>query len=115
MNSVLQEKLIETFPDFEIENLQWGIETSDGWFSLLYELCEKLKEQNFQGKVSQIKEKFGGLRFYITHGLEQDYNLIHSYEDKSFTICEKCGKEGKIRKLDGWLTTLCEECFKDIK
>ena len=54
--------------------------------------------------IFQIKEKFGGLRFYSTVGMGD-------IEDQSYFICEECGKPGTLRDT-GWWKTLCDECAK---
>ena len=60
--------------------------------------------------IFQIKEKFGGLRFYVD-GTTELLDFIDEMEAKSLTICEKCGKPGKPRE-GGWILTLCDECNK---
>ena len=60
-------------------------------------------------KIMQVKEKFGGLRFYV-HGANDFLNgMIHMAEAASFKICEQCGKPGRPRG-GGWILTLCDEC-----
>lgn len=58
--------------------------------------------------ATQVKEKFGGLRFYIDRGTDRHYNLISFAESMSYRICEECGKPGMNYPL-GWYQTLCEE------
>ena len=95
----------------------WGFEVNDGWFELIWKLCEDLDEMKkhlviipedpFQ--VLQVKEKFGGLRFY-TNGCSGDmFQRILKAEHDSFSICENCGKAGELR-TGGWVKTLCDEC-----
>jgi len=60
-------------------------------------------------RASQVKEKFGTLRFYMTTGSNEMYNLIDEAEKESAKTCEFCGKPGKLRS-GGWLLTLCDEC-----
>jgi hypothetical protein len=55
----------------------------------------------------QVKEKFGGLRFYINGGNDQHYHYITFAESMSYRTCEECGSPGK-RYTDGWHQTLCE-------
>ena len=48
--------------------IAFGIECGDGWFGLIETLC-KLARSNWENdailtEVAQIKEKYGGLRFY---------------------------------------------------
>ena len=58
----------------------------------------------------QIKEKFGGLRFYVDSATDKIYNMIDEAEKKSYTICEVCGKSGKEYHIKGWTMTLCKKC-----
>lgn len=84
------------------------LEAPDGWHPLIRELHKKLIEMGWAGEVQQIKEKFGGLRFYVTGATEEEYALIHDYEDKSLFVCERCGQPGELRR-GGWCMTLCDE------
>ena len=86
----------------------------DGWRELIEQLCADLSKLNIE--VVQVKEKFGGLRFYIDAKSEKTYAkaspFIHEAEQKSFAICEVCGQPGTLKSRRGWLTTQCEECYK---
>ena len=62
--------------------------------------------------VSQVKEKFGTLRFYINGGTEEHYNYISFAESMSAHICETCGKPGKLLGR-GWVYTACKEHASD--
>lgn len=96
------------------------------WYSIvnriLYKLYDKFNIgyykpchcQNFETKhprAAQIKEKFAELRFYMTLGTEEIYNIIREAERKSATTCENCGEPGEIR-TKGWWFTLCDDCNK---
>ena len=61
-----------------------------------------------QVTATQIKEKFGGLRFYFIGGDDVTRGAIELAESMSFRICEQCGKPGRPRN-DGWVQTLCDE------
>jgi hypothetical protein len=39
-------------------------------------------------------------------------DLIEEYENKSYYICEECGKPGKYRGDLGWKLTLCDNHYK---
>lgn len=58
--------------------------------------------------VSQVKEKFGTLRFYINAGTDEHYNYIRFAENLSARICETCGAPGK-RRGQGYIYTACDE------
>lgn len=87
----------------------FGIECDDGWDELIYNLCKDLNDMGFKGRVHQIKEKFGGLRFYISDGSNQVFARIDMAEEDSIKTCEICGKPGKVRDLRGWRKCVCEE------
>ncbi len=61
-----------------------------------------------QVKVQQIKEKFGGLRFYVHGGDDAVHGMIHLAEKISYKICEECGDRGE-RRSGSWIRTLCDE------
>lgn len=65
-----------------------------------------------QVEAVQVKEKFGGLRFYVDGGDDYTRGLIAMAEDMSFRICEVCGKPGQLRQ-GGWILTLCDEHHND--
>jgi hypothetical protein len=58
--------------------------------------------------VTQVKEKFGMLRFYAP-GNDRIYDLIDLAERLSCVTCEVCGKYGKLRG-HSWVRTLCNGC-----
>lgn len=62
-------------------------------------------------RASQVKEKFGTLRFYMTHQTEEMDKIISVAERKSAITCEECGKKGKLRG-SGWASTRCSPCWK---
>jgi predicted HicB family RNase H-like nuclease len=57
--------------------------------------------------VSQVKEKFGGLRFYYSFNSDQAENIVREAERRSTQICETCGAPGKLGARGGWWSTRC--------
>ena len=83
------------------------LECESGWKDLIDELCSKMSNTVV---AAQVKEKFGGLRFYVFSGMEEDFIAIDIAENKSFTICEVCGKVGELKRNGhGWVKTVCTE------
>jgi hypothetical protein len=79
-----------------------------GWYGIIKNLIEESIECGWDKKICQVKEKYGGLRFYINGASEEVHNIIEKYENLSYEICEECGEQGKVR--DGsWVSTLCDE------
>lgn len=57
--------------------------------------------------VKQVKEKFGGLRFYYEGGNETIHGMVRMAEVWAGVSCEECGSPGK-RVGGGWARTLCD-------
>lgn len=129
MSPELEKNLKEQFPLLYVDLhnstpqtscMFWGIETGDGWYQLIYELSEKLEllierwvEQNpnavYIPKATQVKEKYGVLRFYHTIPYEEAEVYINKAEEASAKVCEDCGKEGEMSD-GGWMSVRCEGC-----
>jgi hypothetical protein len=58
--------------------------------------------------ASQVKEKFGTLRFYVDNTTEEHEAMIHFAEMMSAVTCEVCGDKGK-RRGSYWISTRCEK------
>ena len=86
-----------------------------GWFPLIKDLITDLIELGWNKEVCQVKEKFGGLRFYINDGSDEVFNRIHKAEKESLTICEITGKVGELRTNIPWFRTLTDEEYFKIK
>lgn len=90
-------------------------ECNEGWYPLIQKLIEDLIQLGWDKHVTQVKEKFGGLRFYINEGSNEVHDRITKAEQESYTICEMCGAPGEIRRDLGWYRTLCEAHHIEIK
>lgn len=88
---------------------------SNGWFPLIKELIEDLIALGWDKQTCQVKEKFGGLRFYINAGSDEIYDRISKAEKDSYEICEICGEKGELKTDIGWYTTLCENHYEERK
>ena len=98
-----------------------GFAVGVGWWPIIDNLCSNIQSHidwwNTNRKdrpvveqvvVRQIKEKFGGLRFYYDGGDEYVQGLVRMAECWAALHCEECGKPGKTRG-GGWIRTLCDE------
>lgn len=85
----------------------FGNECGPGWWPLIEPLV--LEVQRVGGHITQIKEKFGTLRFYFV-APEAEYDriddLVHEAEYASSMTCEECGAEATTHH-QGWWKTLC--------
>jgi hypothetical protein len=123
MRQELDEKLCKDYPkifanrngDMTETAMCWGFECGDGWYPLINLLCSEIqwhidknaKEGTTQFVASQVKEKFGGLRFYGDGGDKTIHNFIWFAESMSTITCETCGAPGK-RRGRGWIYTACD-------
>jgi hypothetical protein len=57
--------------------------------------------------ASQVKEKFGGLRFYTNGYTDEVSGMIRMAESMSYRTCEVCGSPGRSNNY-GWISTLCD-------
>lgn len=90
-------------------------ECRSGWFNIIESLCKVIQFHVDRGDIEQpviqqIKEKFGGLRFYHTAHDEKINVAVELAEALSTKTCEVCGKPGKLRPTK-WIQTLCDEHF----
>jgi len=75
---------------------------------LIDERKAKMEEEELKVPVAvQVKEKFGGLRFYVHAATDKHYSYISFAESMSYRTCEECGAPGKTY-TDGWHMTLCD-------
>ena len=80
MDKELEKILVDKYPvifreyggDVRKTCMGWGMSCGDGWFTLLDDMCGDIKDiigrKNIKVIAHQVKEKFGGLRFY--YGIE---------------------------------------------
>lgn len=105
------------------EPVYW--ECGEGWDKIIQPLCDLAKLYDCQ--ILQIKEKFGGLRFYFAGKRHEDFQpIVDAAEAASYHTCMDCGtsrilghKDGNpiyaaTLRGDGWWRVLCDKC-EDIR
>lgn len=119
----------------------FGIETLDGWYGIIRRLAEKIDPwcAATGARALQVKEKYAGLRFYLTpaRDAKPSYELrdeganlvsiapiasneevnraIDEAEEESERTCENCGAPGTEREHNYWLSTRCDDCDDPAK
>lgn len=94
-----------------LENWDFKDCVGPGWHELLDEILTFLRKEKEKGhdiQILQVKEKFGGLRVYVTGLTEEADRELWALADKSVKICEECGASGQIRSSRGWLRSVCD-------
>jgi hypothetical protein len=131
MKEELDNKLVKAFPllygdrnaPMQSTCMCWGF-PGDGWFDLIWDLSSKLEpliqkfidenqDTELYPKAFQVKEKFGGLRFYMTCGTDEISDLISEAEALSLKTCEECGKPAEGQVLVARIHTLCDYCHEN--
>lgn len=86
------------------------------WKDLVAPLVERCNTHGVT--ILQIKEKFGGLRFYFSTAetpkadsaeVKQLCEDIYEAEEASHKLCEVCCKPGTCRNFNGYITTRCDD------
>lgn len=123
MRKELEQKVVGRWPRwFNLEGdvrhtlMSFGFCHGDGWFDILWRLCEDLeplvteveRQTGHPFEVLEVKEKLGGLRFCVNRRSDAVCRRIEAAELESFSTCEVCGRPGKRREV-GWIKTLCDE------
>ena len=113
----------EPLDDYNYEHT-WADDIPDGWRlafgdQMIEELDQLLKKYNLRDeyRIVQIKEKFGGLRWYDNgfseEGYEEYLDWLNKYEDLSFKTCMNCGKLA-VGFTKGYIMYLCKDCMKNM-
>jgi len=126
MKLELERTLFEKYPKiFKQKDLAvtetamcWGINTGDGWYWLIDQLCRQLqwdidKNGAPQLEATQVKQKYGSLRFYTDAVTDQQDGAIELAGAMSYTICEECGSTKDVTQTTGYIISLCSKCKKE--
>ncbi len=97
--------------------IAFGFEVSKYWLPILAkgfdDISAIVKEQGLKDfRITQVKEKFGGLRIYCMYYTDEIDEVIDRMEAEVETVCESCGKPGELR-TEGWMVVRCDECQKN--
>ena len=82
----------------------------EGWSKIINHLYDELPKG---AVVTDVKEKFGTLRFYVSNCGEAYLQLVDAAEDYSSEVCEFCGEDGCVREDLSWIKTLCDNCYNN--
>lgn len=82
--------------------------TFPGWRDLTDRLIWDLFVFGWDGRLSQIKDKYGRLCFYIGYANAAVWERIRQAEIESARTCEECGAPA-TQVGRAWTHTVCEE------
>lgn len=123
MTKELDDALVRDFPLLYADRhapmtktcMCWGFDVPDAWEPVIRKLSAQVEKilatipEEYRPRASQVKEKFGGLRFYMTGYSAEIDKLIGEAEKACWEICAECGKPATVT-AGGWITRLCAEC-----
>ena len=130
MRKELDEELCRKYPQIFCNrhapmtqtSMCWGFDCGDGWYNIINMLCTNIQSHERNNKLNnvvmppviatQVKEKYGTLRFYYTGGDDYINGVVAMAEYMSGVTCETCGAPGEIRDV-GWMRTLCDVHAKE--
>ena len=131
-NDKFAERMVEDFPEMFYKPYGCEMAIGEGWHAIVrnatriiydhykwkIETRKRLLENNPHNlpipeetdfpKLTQIKEKFGGLRYYYDGGDDYCDGVSAMAEYMSAVTCETCGAPG-TRRSGGWIRTLCDK------
>lgn len=79
-----------------------------GWSAIEADLRRELAALGIT--LVSVYEKYGTLRCNATPWTEQVQAACDRAEELSTTVCENCGRPGKLRSERPWIKTLCDVC-----
>lgn len=103
----------------------WGprwdgyVRIEDGWCELIHNLHKQISEIVPTYTLCQIKQKFGGLRYYYDLPIGTDETVADHIEELvdlaellAKNTCELCGSSDSVDTVSvkRWLQTLCVNC-----
>lgn len=127
MNKEFENNLRQSFPDLFIESdirysiNHFGFEHDDGWYKLVFNLMQCINSYIKNNphlnipkvSITQVKEKYGTLRFYYQGGDDTIEGMVDFAEHLSKYTCEICGQPGLNTSVNGWYKTTCEKHTKE--
>lgn len=99
----------------ELDNMPIGWRIAFG-----EQLCEELAEELIANnclesyRITDIKEKWGGLRWYDFGCTEKGHEIIHKYEKLSESLCIRCGNKSE-GVTSGWISPFCQKCADELQ
>lgn len=93
------------------------IDCNQGWHQIIVDCHKELVAIDPDYILFQVKEKLGGLRYYIDSSTKDYYamrDVIDKYERLSLQTCEYTGEPGVLAKgKGGWRKTLSRQVMSE--
>ncbi len=91
-----------------------SIDVDEGWYQLIVDCDKELTAIDPNYQIFQVKQKFGGLRYYFQPSQSDTSvamrEVVAKYEAIAASTCEATGKPGVLMEsIGGWRKTLDPE------
>ena len=100
-----------------VGDFERGIFCDKGWWPLIADLHAEIVNIDPDYSIYQVKEKFGGLRYYTAPSnpllSEKIGAVVSKYEAIAAKTCEATGASGTLMRRNGCLKTLNESFVND--
>lgn len=110
----------EVVKDYDYEYTELD-DMDDGWrYAFGEQMCQEIKDALVeegcldQYRIMQIKEKFGGLRWYDNGAPKKVDEIIAKYSALSEKTCVRCG-EPATKESAGWISPYCNKCADELE
>lgn len=94
-------------------------QTLPGWLPILLKLNDDLTAIDPDYRIVQVKEKFGGLRYYIesVSKMAELEAVVRVAEAEAARTCELCGSRANVSTAPSsttyWVKTFCDTCREE--
>jgi len=101
-------------PRFVKRWIHW-LATGGSVVRVKYWWAYRLREKLAHGSITDIKDKYAGLRIYGSFN-DKCYEIIDQAEKECDETCEACGSKDDVIVVDyGWLYNYCKDCREEHK
>jgi hypothetical protein len=85
-----------------------------GWLPAVEDLLRELRQIGWR-EIEQVKEKFGGLRVYLSENAPASaHAAVEKAAERCSKTCEECGQPGQLREHLRWMRSLCTSCLQTV-
>ena len=126
---ITAQEIMEKYPRLYDSGVRCGFSCPEGWLHLVDLLSTNLsflldtkvpKDKSFEIVVDQVKEKFGGLRYYVFYRYDEDDlelaklaeyfdGIIRFAESISTSMCQVCGSPANKVVNGGIVSAACSK------
>ena len=97
-----------------------SIDVDEGWYQIIVDCDKELTAIDPNYQIFQVKQKFGGLRYYVkpsqSDTLVAMNKVVSKYEEIAARTCEATGMPGVLMKsVGGWQKTLSPDYASTAK